>query len=145
MLPAILICNQQTDLDFDSEMEEFVKEVVKYTLEYEGTTDREVSIALIDDVRMEELNLRYRQKEGTTDVLSFPQEGELLGDVIVSIPQAIKQARQCGHSLQRELGFLLVHGLLHLLGYDHQNEEDELAMRNRQKKILQKINLSGGC
>ncbi len=144
ILPPILICNQQTDLDLDGEMEEFIKEVTRYTLKHEGVTDREVSIAFIDDMQMEELNLRYRRKEGTTDVLSFSQEDELLGDVIISIPQAKKQARQYGHSLRRELGFLLVHGLLHLLGYDHQNEEDELNMRNTQKEILKKINLSGG-
>lgn len=145
MLLPILICNQQTSLDLDGEMKEFIKDVVKRTLEYEGATDREVSIALIDDAQMEELNLRYRRREGTTDVLSFPQEGKLLGDVIISVPQAIRQASQYGHSLRRELGFLLVHGLLHLLGYDHQNREDDLAMQNTQKEILNKIRLTGGC
>jgi probable rRNA maturation factor len=94
-----------------------------------GVADSEVSVLLTDDRRMTELNTAYRDLPETTDVLSFAQDdsepfpfGDVLGDIVVSIPTAQRQAEQAGHSLHEEVEFLLIHGLVHLLGHDHESE-----------------------
>lgn len=95
----------------------------------------ELSIALVGDLEMRPLNRKYRKKNRTTDVLSFYVENQpaaglkILGDVVISVPQARRQAKQRGHSLKREMVTLLIHGLLHLLGYDHEKSP-------RQAKIM---------
>jgi probable rRNA maturation factor len=121
----------------------------------------EVVVTLVDDARIHELNRQYRGVDRPTDVLSFAMnesgEGEMdifidedeldqfpnmLGDIIISVPRAQAQAEEYGHSLERELGFLVVHGFLHLLGYDHGTEEEEKEMFSRQEEVLQKIGLT---
>jgi probable rRNA maturation factor len=116
----------------------------------------EASILLVDDQEIRDLNSQYRQIDAPTDVLSFSQiEGcgpdwralprDLyvpLGDIVVSIPRMQAQAAEYGHDEARELGFLLVHGLLHLLGYDHQAPEDALAMRAAEEDLLEAAGLS---
>lgn len=121
----------------------------------------EVVVTLVDNQRIQELNLQYRGIDRPTDVLSFAMnetvEGELaiqmddetaselpnmLGDIVISVPQAMAQAEEYGHSLERELGFLAVHGFLHLLGYDHQSEAEEAEMFTRQEQILQRVGLT---
>ncbi len=103
------------------------------------------SITFIGDELMHEMNLKYRNVDRTTDVLSFalndsPDEIDveinLLGDIFVSIPKMISQASEYGHSERRELSFLCIHGLLHLLGYDHMKKEDEEVMFSLQKEVL---------
>lgn len=111
-----------------------------------GGRDVEVSITLVDDRTMARLNRTYRGKEGTTDVLSFPlsepdeptPEGSplLLGEVVISVPRALEQADRYGHSPQRELAYLAVHGCLHLLGYDHQDRASREVMRAREEAAL---------
>ncbi len=104
-----------------------------------GMTDRELSVLLCDDATIHELNRDYRGKDRPTDVLAFAmQEGEgagvapeLLGDVIISLDTARRQAAQRGHPIVREVTFLLGHGLLHLLGYDHQTDDEERRMNAR--------------
>ncbi|GGK18622.1 endoribonuclease YbeY [Caldalkalibacillus thermarum] len=109
----------------------------------------EVSVTLVNDEEIRELNRQYRNKDRPTDVLSFPmyeaeewphvlKTGEylMLGDIIISVPRARAQAEELGHSFERELGFLLVHGLLHLVGYDHQDEESAQRMFQKQEDIL---------
>lgn len=109
----------------------------------------EISISFIDDDEMATLNLQYRGIEGTTDVLSFSQdEGmempspddpdfvPLIGDVIVSVPAAIRQAEEAGHSLDREIAILLIHGILHLYGYDHDNVYQHTFMKEEESQIL---------
>lgn len=104
------------------------------------------SITFIDDVKMHEMNLTYRGIDRTTDVLSFALrdaeedfdcEIEVLGDIFVSIPKMKEQALEYGHSEKRELSFLIIHGLLHLLGYDHMTEDDEKVMFGLQKEVLE--------
>lgn len=105
---------------------------------------RSLTIAVVGDGRMRSLNKSYRGKNRTTDVLSFsyldqqrvrpPQPIE--GDIIISLPVAIRQAKAVGHSLENELNRLFVHGLLHLAGYDHEVEKDERVMRGLEDKIL---------
>ena len=102
-----------------------------------------INIILVGSAQIQELNKTYRQKDYETDVLTFP-DGYLnnLGDVFVSIPKAQSQALDYGHSFERELGFLVVHGLLHTLGYDHETSEEELVMKNLQNEILDNVKLS---
>lgn len=105
-----------------------------------------ISIALVDIDEMTELNGRYRQKEGPTDVLSFPcddpqtmvaeDEPVTLGDIIIAPEIAEAQARDYDQTIEAELNLLLVHGVLHLLGYDHIESEDAEAMENREQSIL---------
>ncbi|MDH7601467.1 MAG: rRNA maturation RNase YbeY [Armatimonadota bacterium] len=109
--------------------------------------EAEVSILLVDDDTIHELNRQYRGVDAPTDVLAFSQlegedfgsEGELvLGDVVISVDTAARQAEEQGHSLEEELDLLLAHGLLHLLGYDHETPEDERRMFDRQRELVGK-------
>ncbi|WP_139490480.1 rRNA maturation RNase YbeY [Brevibacillus sp. CHY01] len=121
----------------------------------------EVVVTLVDNERIHELNRDYRGVDRPTDVLSFAMneagEGEMeifvaeedfdefpnmLGDIIISIPKCKEQAEEYGHSFERELGFLTVHGFLHLIGYDHGTAEEEKEMFGLQEEILQKIGLT---
>ncbi|MBY0026907.1 rRNA maturation RNase YbeY [Priestia aryabhattai] len=118
--------------------------------------DAEVSVTFVDNDRIQEINHQYRHKNQPTDVISFALEemGEdemqiigdemprVLGDIVISIPKAHEQAEEYNHSFMRELGFLTVHGFLHLLGYDHETSEDEKEMFIRQKDILEQYGLS---
>ena len=106
--------------------------------------DVEVSILITDDQKMKTLNHRYRHKDKTTDVLSFPSKVPMtpdqtryLGDIVISYQRAKQQAREIGHSLERELRFLGLHGVLHLLGYDHETDQGEmLRLQSQLKKQL---------
>lgn len=110
-----------------------------------GETDAELSVTFIGDAEMTELNGQYRGKPYPTDVLSFPQrEGEsgavapaMLGDVVISVDAAKRQAHSAGHSAQREIMVLLAHGVAHLLGYDHERGPAQArAMKRMEKKLL---------
>jgi probable rRNA maturation factor len=120
----------------------------------EELADGEISVTFVNNDEIQELNRTYRDKNQPTDVLSFPMyeadqveietyddEPLLLGDIIISIPKAKEQAVEYNHSFERELGFLLVHGFLHLLGYDHGDEVAEQEMFSRQEEILTKHGL----
>lgn len=146
------------DIDFNDEIgvvkeEEctLVQELLFLAADKENVKEgTEVSITFVDNERIQEINREYRDKDQPTDVISFALEemgeGEIaiigeeipkvLGDIIISIPRAREQAEEYGHSFARELGFLAVHGFLHLLGYDHMTKEDEEKMFSRQKEIL---------
>jgi len=117
-----------------------------------GEVDSELSIDLVGDRRMRGLNFRYRQQDRTTDVLAFamresegPFHSSLLGDVVICVPTARRQARAAGHSLDNELAALLVHGVLHLCGYDHERSEKEAKrMQRRERAIFSKVYPSSG-
>ena len=105
-----------------------------------------MSLALIGNSEMRKLNSRYRRKDYPTDVLSFPAEGampsghRLLGDVIISVEKAREQAKARGHTLEREMITLLVHGIVHLLGYDHERSaRDARAMSRVEKRIYKQL------
>ena len=102
----------------------------------------QINIILVSDEKIQEMNKQYRHKDYVTDVLTFP-DGYLnnLGDVFISIPKCITQSEELGHSFNRELGFLTVHGFLHTLGYDHQTKEEEEIMVSLQENILNKTKL----
>jgi len=97
----------------------------------------EVSISFIDDGYMRELNLKYKDNNRTTDVLSFPQEGELLGDILISVDKATAQSEELGHTFEQEVRRLVVHGILHLLGYDHKKLQEARLMEEKEKEILE--------
>jgi probable rRNA maturation factor len=97
-----------------------------------------LAVALVSDAAMRRLNREFRGKDHTTDVLSFPDgEHGHVGDVVISVPQAARQARERGHPLSRELRVLLVHGWLHLLGHDH--ETDDGTMMRLQRRLLRRL------
>lgn len=116
--------------------------------------DTEVSVVFADDEYIRELNRQYRGLDKATDVLSFAlDEGEepeviggpqetLLGDIVISLETACRQAAEYGHSLERELAFLAVHGMLHLAGYDHEEESDRAAMRGREEEVLSLLGIN---
>jgi probable rRNA maturation factor len=109
----------------------------------------ETSLTLVSDEEIRSLNNRYRKIDKVTDVLSFlmgepnyDSKSVVLGDIIIAVPTAVRQAKQYGHSLEREMVFLTVHGMLHLLGYDHAAKVDEVAMFTKQKQILASLGIS---
>lgn len=104
--------------------------------------DAILNVIMIDDVQMQTINQTYAQKNQTTDVLSFPSglEGEI-GDVFISLDQAKRQATDLAHSIEREVGFLCVHGLLHCIGYLHDTEEALAVMTDLQETILEEAKL----
>ena len=127
-----------------------VRRVAEQTVAAEGLSGRyELAVTLVDDGRIRELNREYRHKDDVTDVLSFPLLGEdtaafvlpgdaptHLGDVVIAVGRMREQAADYGHSVERELAYLTVHGVLHLLGYDHEEEEEKVHMRAREEEIL---------
>jgi len=122
-------------------------------LQWNGfNSETEVSLVFVDDQYIRELNSQYRGIDQPTDVLSFAMlEGEgpetadsetiLLGDIVISLPTAKRQAEEYGHSFSREVAYLAIHGMLHLLGYDHMNEADKQVMREKEEEYLTKLNL----
>ncbi|MBE7025844.1 MAG: rRNA maturation RNase YbeY [Ruminococcaceae bacterium] len=105
-----------------------------------------VSVLVCDNAAIKELNEQWRGIDKATDVLSFPMEdGEkIIGDIVLSLEKAYEQAEEYGHSPAREIGFLTVHSMLHLYGYDHIEEEDRVKMRVMEEKILTKLKLLRG-
>ncbi|MDZ5608031.1 rRNA maturation RNase YbeY [Bacillus pseudomycoides] len=150
-------------IDFFDETEEvkeeyvnMIRDLLEQAARMENVEDgTELSVTFVDNERIQEINRDYRDKDQPTDVISFAMEdmgeGEMeivgvemsrmLGDLIISIPRAKEQAEEYGHSFDRELGFLALHGFLHLLGYDHMTDEDEKEMFGKQKEILEAFGL----
>jgi len=110
----------------------------------------QLSVTLVSNERIRKLNRDWRAKDAATDVLSFPLGLEMppaglpfeIGEVVISVEKAAEQAEQYGHSFEREIAFLLTHGLLHVLGFDHETPEDERDMFGRQREILDQAGLS---
>jgi probable rRNA maturation factor len=150
-------------IDFTDETEDLeqslldnLEGLLQLAADLEGIPDQtELSVTFVKNERIQEINREYRGKDQPTDVISFAMEemgeGEMeiigehlpkhLGDLIISTEQAVLQSEEYGHSYMRELGFLTVHGFLHLLGYDHMNEDDEKKMFTRQEDILKEYGL----
>lgn len=150
----IMITNSQDKIEFTEEMEKIVKEVILAAARLEGLADGEVSVLITDNSFIHQLNLEYRGQDKPTDVLSFAmnekgeeepdfieEETNILGDIVISLEQALLQSREYGHSLQRELGYLVAHGMLHLLGYDHEDEQERKIMRDKEETIMQELKL----
>lgn len=123
----------------------FLYDIVDATLKHENVNNATFSIVFVNNEKIQDLNKNYRNIDRVTDVISFAFEDNakvlynsvrFLGEIYICIPKMIEQAKEYGHSEVRELAFLTVHGLLHLLGYDHINKEDEKIMFALQDVIL---------
>lgn len=153
---AVYVNNLQEEITVDLELEQLLTALVDSLLVQEGyQTGAEVSLVLVDDQYIHQLNLQYRGIDAPTDVLSFaledglptaaiPGEEPVLGDVVVSLPAARRQAADYGHDFRREVAFLTVHGVLHLLGYDHDTETGRQLMRAREEAALVDVGLTRG-
>lgn len=127
----------------------YLNEVIRFTLNKFNVSDAILNVIFIDDKVMHEMNYDYRGIDRTTDVLSFAlndnkrieTEINVLGDIYISIDKMKSQAIEYGHSEKRELSFLTVHGVLHLLGFDHMNDSDEKIMFSLQKEILDELGI----
>ena len=134
-------------------MLEKMQEAGDFLMGEEGIdTDRaEISLTLVEPEEIKSLNAEYRNVDSVTDVLSFPQfedkeqmpsEGELcLGDVVICVERAQQQAEEYGHSFEREMVYLLVHSLLHLLGYDHMDDDEKAIMREKEEHVMEHVDL----
>ena len=152
----VIISNDQTEEKIPTGVRMLVRRCCTAVLVLEKFPDpAEISVRFVDDEEIHKLNKQYRNVDSSTDVLSFPlgEDGvydtnpdtgaKLLGDIVISITHAINQAQRFGHSLQREIGFLTVHSMLHLLGYDHENGGMEaVRMREKEEAVLTKLGLS---
>ena len=150
----VYITNSQDKIEVTRALSGLVRRAVGQALKYEKVDfDAELSVTFVDNGEIKRLNSEYRNIDRETDVLSFPlyESGEIeiedgeraaLGDVVISLEKAEAQAKEYGHSFEREVAFLTVHSVLHLLGYDHElSEEDEKEMFGRQEEILKKMKL----
>lgn len=157
----ISIRNEQDKLKVTKEIRDTVKLCIKKSLDFMELGDSfEISVMFVDDEEIRTLNNFHRNIDRSTDVLSFPmleydedgkiieeyadfnKSGELLlGDIVISLEHAEAQAEEYGHSLLREIGFLTVHSMLHLFGYDHMTDEDEKEMFSYQEEILKEAGL----
>ncbi len=158
----ISFLNEQEKFPATRELKQIIEKSAKATLKYmEFRKDVEISVMLTDNEGIRELNAMHRDIDRATDVLSFPmfeydEDGEivedyaefsemgdlLLGDIVISLERAAEQAEEYGHSYEREVGFLTVHSMLHLLGYDHMTPEDEEEMFGYQTDILNQMGLT---
>lgn len=145
----ILIDNQNNLIELDEKFEEQIQNAIKTSLEHLGYgLNYEISISIVNEEEIRKLNKEYRNNDSVTDVLSFPlferedipEEG-MLGDIIICVERVKEQAEDFNHSEERELIYLTVHSLLHLLGYDHIEEDDKLEMRTKEKEIMKKLGI----
>ncbi|MDX1807563.1 MAG: rRNA maturation RNase YbeY [Paenisporosarcina sp.] len=147
--------NDQTE-SLSSENLQLIEKMLHHAAEDQGIeAGSELSVTFVNNEEIQQINNDYRGKNVPTDVISFAMEelgeGEIaiivpgaprmLGDIIISVERAKEQAADYGHSEERELGFLAIHGFLHLLGYDHMEDEDEKEMTEKQEAILQSFGL----
>lgn len=155
--------NEQQEVELPVPMESKLRQLLLLTGEMESVADGEVTVTFVDDETIRALNLQYRNIDKATDVLSFPmrdpdgdgfaidygesgEDGDSppedpLGDIVISASAAARQCQQYGHSLEREIGFLFVHGFLHLIGYDHEDESSERVMTDKQERVLRQAGL----
>ncbi|MCD5414010.1 MAG: rRNA maturation RNase YbeY [Clostridiales bacterium] len=150
---SLVVDNRQDALTIDDELLEILEKTVTACFNIEKCDIKyEVSLSFVDNIEISELNYRYRDKQGATDVLSFPmnngtgngslyQEERLLGDIVISTEKAIEQANEYGHSVHREIAFLTVHSMFHLMGYNHENKACKKEMRVKEEEVLNLIGL----
>lgn len=154
----VLITNNQKKIKVPTGIRLLIRKCCSAVLAEENfNDDAEISVSFVDDAQIKELNAEYRNIDKSTDVLSFPlgEDGVydlnnetnsyMLGDIVISLETATLQAEVYGHSLEREIGFLTVHSMLHLLGYDHVNDAlGERIMREKEEAVLDSLGYSRG-
>ena len=141
----IILSNLPENLEVDEKLSDTVKEAVEKVGQLYALDNAEVSITLTDNEHIHEINREYRKVDRPTDVISFAYHEtedfdigpyDTLGDIVISMERVEEQAAEYNHSPKRELYYVLTHGLLHLLGYDHIEEDDKKEMRAREEEIL---------
>lgn len=150
----VIITNAQKKVRVPTGLRMLIRRSCIAVLRNEGFAGpAEISVTFVDNEEIRKLNAQYRDKDMETDVLSFPMssEGEydtnldtgakILGDIVLSIEKAVEQADLYGHSLSREVGYLTVHSMLHLLGYDHMEPLDKVHMREREELVMRQLGL----
>ena len=144
----IQISNRQEDFQIDDELTSDIEKSIRICLLQELNDDNyEISLSFVSESEIRKLNSDYREKDSVTDVLSFPLDDDfaiqtnLLGDIIICCKRAIEQAKEYNHSIKREIVYLVVHSMFHLLGYDHIDESDRIVMRNKEKSALKEIGI----
>ena len=143
------IKNIQTKKKFTKNMAGLIRYAIEKALCYNDVKQRSVSVVICDDNYIQGLNKQYRDMDCPTDVLSFPLydengylDGDELGDIVISVETAVRQSKEYGHSLQREIAFLTVHSMLHLLGYDHTDGGlQTVRMREKEELVLTNMGL----
>lgn len=151
----IAILNEQRKYYLSVEQKSLIERVLQALAAQEGIADSEVAVTLVDEDQIRALNRDYRGLDQATDVLSFAMnEGDeddfveideavnLLGDIIISLPHVYAQAEEYGHTPERELAFLVVHGFLHLIGEDHETDEAADQMFAKQEALLTQLNIT---
>ncbi|GAB4268679.1 rRNA maturation RNase YbeY [Thermincola ferriacetica] len=150
----VYVNNLQEKVEVPPELGETIERVANAVLEQSEFPGAEVGIVLVDDDYIHQLNKQYRGVDSPTDVLSFAliEDGEeeffeeekdlLLGDVFISVERAQNQAEEYGHSFTREMAYLTAHGMFHLLGYDHNTEEERDIMREKEEQVLTGLNIT---
>lgn len=151
-----MVINQQSKIDYTREMQQLIIKTADAAARlFHLPANTELSVLIVDNNYIQELNCLYRNKNVPTDVLSFgmnessdeepdidfPGDVNIIGDIVISLEQASVQSKEYGHSLERELAYLLAHGILHLLGYDHETEEEKTTMRNLEEKVMSTLKL----
>ncbi len=147
------------ELEENKEYEKTIKKVIEQCFKEENMEDSKlyISITLTTPEHIHEINKQYRNVDRATDVLSFPifekeeidekirnhdfEHEDVLGDIVISIEKVEEQAKEYGHSFEREFAYMLVHGFYHLMGYDHIQEEDKVIMRVKEEKVLKKLGI----
>ena len=148
------------DLEKNTKFEEIIKKVVEQCFKEENLENSKlnISITLTTPENIKKINNEYRNVDNETDVLSFPifekeeldnkilkkefEHEDILGDIVISIKRVEEQAKEYGHSFERELSYMVVHGFYHLMGYDHIKEEDKLVMRSKEENVLTKLGIT---
>ena len=149
----LIIDDRQNKLKISEELIEKIKDIILECLDYEGyDDDYDVSLSFVDNKEIHELNKMYRGIDRATDVLSFPMlsddefeielEEKSLGDIVISLERAFEQSIDYNHSFEREGCFLVCHSMFHLLGYDHDTEENTKEMREKEEYILNKLSIT---
>lgn len=151
----VIITNKQKEVKIPTGLRMLIRRCCNAVLrmeKFEGSV--EVSVTLVNDQQIRELNSQYRSKDSVTDVLSFPMGengvydidpntgAKILGDIVISMETATEQAERFGHTLQREVGYLTAHSMLHLLGYDHEdNGLQRMRMREKEEEVMTQLGL----
>ncbi len=140
--------DRQDDIEITEEIKNLIEKSISAVLKVENLDENvEVSVSFVGDDEIRDLNREYRGVDKSTDVLSFPMDDEfiidnrILGDVIINTRRVMEQAEELGHSNERELSYLTVHSILHLLGYDHMEDEDKKEMREREKLAMRELSI----
>ena len=140
--------DRQDHIIITDEIKNLIEKSIAAVLKVENLDENvEVSVSFVGDEEIRDLNRDYRGVDKSTDVLSFPMDDEfiidnrILGDVIINTRRVMEQAKELGHSNERELSYLTVHSILHLLGYDHMEDEEKREMREREKLAMKELSI----